>query len=312
MKKPSRFRSSWKDAFTFSSGEKRGIYVLLGIIIILCGAIFIYRYYPPAFPRQDHSAFEKEVDEFLAAQAKSDSTKAVTDSDEKDFSQEESIAYFDFDPNHLSAEDWKQLGLNEGQIRAIHNYESKGGRFRKKEDLKKMYVISQSDYERLEPYIKIKEQQASAAVQFEKRIFTSATNSARQLIDVGIADTVELLAVKGIGPSRARGIFKYRQLLGGYYSVNQLREVYGIDSAAYAEIALQVFIKDSSNIERININAASAEQMAKHPYVRKKLAEIIVRYRTQHGNYNDIAAIRRFPLVNDSLYFKLAPYLTIQ
>src|SRR5204863_4153281 len=159
MTKPSRFSNSWKDGFTFSAGEKRGIYVLLIIILILAGAIWYYRYYPPAFPKQDYSAFEKEVDEFIVAQSKQDSLNTIAADKEENFSTNKlSITYFDFDPNNLSSENWKQLGLNDGQIRAIRNYESKGGRFRKKEDLKKMYVISEKDYARLEPYIKIQEQ----------------------------------------------------------------------------------------------------------------------------------------------------------
>jgi competence protein ComEA len=308
-KKPSRFSNSWKDVFTFSAGEKRGIYVLLVIILILAGTIWFYRYYPPAFPKQDTTAFEKEVDDFLAAQ-KQDTIKTIAmeeGSGNKTTSAKQSITYFDFDPNNLSVENWKQLGLSDGQIHAIHNYESKGGKFRKKEDLKKMYVISEKDYARLEPYIKIEESFTTTPKYSEKKFSAPSIH-----IDIGTADTIELLSVKGIGPSRARGIYKYRQLLGGYYSVNQLKEVYGIDSATYVQIAEQVFVKDSSNISRININTASSEQLGKHPYIRKKLAEIIVRYRTQNGNYSDIAALRKMPLVNDSLYFKLAPYLTIQ
>ena len=155
-KKPSRFSNSWKDAFTFSAGEKRGFYLLLILIFVLAGAIWFYRYYPPAFPKQDRAAFEKEVDHFLAEQAKQDSSNTVAASQEKRISKDKSsIAYFDFDPNNLSPENWKQLGLNDGQIRAINNYQAKGGKFRKKEDLKKIYIISETDYSRLEPYIKI-------------------------------------------------------------------------------------------------------------------------------------------------------------
>lgn len=312
MKKQSRFSNSWKNVFTFSASEKRGIYLQLIIILILAGVIWYYRYYPPAFPKQDHSSFEKEVGEFIASQTPLDTVKTFTaseenNSDENISSEKSSITYFDFDPNNLSSEQWKKLGLNDGQIRAINNYLGKGGKFRKKEDFKKMYVISEKEYVRLEPYIKIQEQLADEAKQPGKKFSSPAIH-----VDISTADSVELLSVKGIGPSRARGIFKYRQLLGGYYSVNQLHEVYGIDSLAYAEIVSQVFIKDSANINRININTATSEQLSRHPYIRKKLAEIIVRYRTQNGNYRDIAALRKMPLVNDSLYFKLAPYLTVQ
>src|SRR6266496_4949342 len=131
MKKPSRFSNSWKGVFTFSAGEKRGIYLLLILIFVLAGAIWFYRYYPPAFPKQDYATFEKEVDVFLAAQSKRDSLNTDGVLHEKNFSSDKSsITYFNFDPNNLSTENWKQLGLNEGQIRAINNYQAKGGKFR--------------------------------------------------------------------------------------------------------------------------------------------------------------------------------------
>jgi len=334
MKKKSRFNDSWKNVFSFSASEKRGIYFFLIVIFILCGAIFIYRYYPPVFIQEDYSAFEKEVDAFLAEQKKHDSLRAITTTldsmakinsirhkedsgkviyGEKEFQKEKiKITYFDFDPNNLPDESWKTLGMNEGQIRVINKYQSKGGKFRKKEALKKIHVISENDYARLEPYIKIKEQPNDTTKHYEKKNLLPETKRVVAHVDIGIADTIELQAVKGIGPSRARGIFFYRQKLGGYYSVKQLREVFGIDSAAFAEIAEQVFIRDTANIRTININTADVEQLSSHPYIRKKLATLIVSYRKEHGNFNDIDAIRHLPLVDEDLYFKLAPYLKVK
>ena len=330
MKKKSRFTASWKNVFTFTANEKRGIYFLLIVVMILAGAIWFYRYYPPAFPKQDYSAFEKQADEFLAEEARQDSLKIISASEKKDSArqrtdsirqiypqksfQEEKIptACFDFDPNNLPAESWKRLGMNDGQIRVINNYQSKGGKFRRKEDLKKIHVISENEYVRLEPCIKIKEQPADTVRHFEKKTFASEIKRVTAHVDIGIADTIELQAVKGIGPSRARGIFFYRQKLGGYYSIKQLREVFGIDSAAYAEISEQVFIKDTNNIRKININTAPVEQLGTHPYIGKRLAALIVSYRREHGNFSDISALRRMPLVNEDLYSKLAPYLKTQ
>jgi DNA uptake protein ComE-like DNA-binding protein len=322
-KKPSRLTDSWKNVFTFSAGEKRGIYVLVIIIFLLVGAIWIYRYYPPAFPKQDFSKFEKEVDDFLAAQAKQDSLKKIADAERKNYStlsadssqknfekEKPAITYFDFDPNNLSDEQWKQLGLNDGQIRVLNNYLTKGGKFRKKEDLQKMYVLK-NDYARLEPYIKIKEQPADSIKHFEKKNFSAEAKPSFAKIDIGIADTIELRAIKGVGASRARGIFKYRQSLGGFYSVEQLREVWGLDSV-YSQIVPQVFIKDTTNLRKININTATAEQLGAHPYIRKKLGELIIAYRREHGAFADIAALKRMPLVTEDLFRKLAPYLKTQ
>ncbi|HLS37651.1 MAG TPA: helix-hairpin-helix domain-containing protein, partial [Sphingobacterium bovisgrunnientis] len=144
------------------------------------------------------------------------------------------ITYFTFDPNTATANQWDKLGLSPKQIQVILNYRSKGGKFYKKEDLRKIYSISEKDYNRLESYITI-----STADDKPKKSFETSAYEKREVksiarpISINTADTSELKQLKGIGSVLAARIVKFRDALGGFHSVNQIQEVYGISEETF-------------------------------------------------------------------------------
>lgn len=99
-------------------------------------------------------------------------------------------------------------------------------------------------------------------------------------------------------------------MLGGFIVKEQLLEAYGIDSALFESIEKHLEIK-TLNLVTINLNSAFEPQL-RHPYISRQLASLIVNYRKMHGNYKSKEEIRNIPLINDELYRKLAPYLTIE
>ena len=131
------------------------------------------------------------------------------------------------------------------------------------------------------------------------------------IIELNSADTTELKKLKGIGSSFAKRIVKYRELLGGYVSKKQLLEVYGFDKEKYDLVSPHIVL-DATRVIKININIAAAEEMRKHPYIRWKLANVISSYRKNHGRFASVDAVRKIDLFNDSLFTKLAPYLTAE
>ncbi|MCY1524619.1 comEA protein [compost metagenome] len=184
------------------------------------------------------------------------------------------------------------------------NYRSKGGRFYTVTDLKRMYVISPSTYKRLAPYIRLKQQpdaprQAAIREPGKKELY---------LVNINLADTVELDRLKGIGPAFARRIVKYRERLGGFYNKEQLLEVYGMDSLKYTAMKMQLLI-DTSAIRKIPLNTVSAEVLTKHPYLTYKLANALIRYREQHGNYRDMADLKKVLILDAKTIERLSPYL---
>ena len=303
------FKNFLRDYFTFNRRERNGVFILLSIILILVLYLSFSDYF---FSKEkiDFSKFEKEIIQFEAEQKRiNDSVSQIP---QKYFigsnkPEQDNIERFNFNPNNLPEEDWKHLGLSERQIRVIKNYEAKGGKFRKKEDVKKMYCIAPELYFSLEPYIQIPENEKPA---FEKYQL-STINHQPLLVELNSADTVELKTLKGIGSAFSKRIIKFRDALGGFVKKEQLLEVYEFDKEKYDEISENVFV-DVSLIKKTNINIVTVDELKKHPYIKYNLANFIVNYRKQHGNYKTVDGLKKLDLVNDSIFTKLVPYLTTE
>lgn len=218
---------------------------------------------------------------------------------------------FEFDPNNLSVENWKRLGLSEKQALSIKKYEAKGGKFRRLEDVKKMYAITEEMFQRLEPYIKIPEQSQSFKSYAQNETNSKFTPRATVNVELNSADSATLLTIRGVGPSFASRIIKYRDKLGGFVAINQLREIYGIDSVKFEQMKPQVNI-DPQNIHKIDINRCSLDDIRFFPYLRYKQASAIIAYRTQHGNYSSARDLNKIAILNPELIQKITPYFKFQ
>ena len=222
-------------------------------------------------------------------------------------SDHQPVTYFRFNPNGLAVEDWAKLGLSDKQIRVIKNYESKGGKFRKREDLQKIYSLTPADYARLMPYIEIP--QTADFKQFKNE--SKATYKPEELVkvDINTADSARLTEIKGIGPAFAMRILKYRGRLGGFNHKTQLMEIFGLDSAKYSEIEKQVYV-DGSAIQKIDINKADFDDLKRNPYLSFKQMNAIIQYRKQHGNFKSAADLKNIVILNEEVIQKLLPYIT--
>ncbi|MEI6696245.1 MAG: helix-hairpin-helix domain-containing protein [Bacteroidota bacterium] len=299
--------------FSFTKGERRGIFILLSLMMLLITARVLIFPFLIKNQQLDFSSFEKEI---LAFEKYSDSMTSDNDIKKKNESfdynnsdrsfAELKLKPFPFNPNEMQAEQWKQLGLSEKQIKVILNYRTKGGKFYKKEDFKKMYCISTEEYNLLESYIQIpeKENKNHEPLKYEikaKPLF---------IVEINAADTNDLQEVKGIGPSFARRIANYRERLGGFVKKEQLLEVFGMDSVRYEQIKAS-FTINTDHILKININKASIQDLKKHPYFDYYLAKSIVMYRSKNGDYQSVIDIKKANLIYDDFYNRVSPYLTV-
>lgn len=219
------------------------------------------------------------------------------------------ITYFTFDPNTATANQWDKLGLSPKQIQVILNYRSKGGKFYKKEDLRKIYSISEKDYNRLESYIIIstaddKPKKSFETSAYEKREVKSIARS----ISINTVDTSELKQLKGIGSVLAARIVKFRDALGGFHSVNQIQEVYGISEETFLSIKDKLIVS-TAGIFKLKVNDAQIDLFSKHPYISKKQAQAIINYRQQHGAYANFEALAQNKALDQEFLRKIEPYL---
>lgn len=128
--------------------------------------------------------------------------------------------------------------------------------------------------------------------------------------DLNQVDSIWLMQIYGIGPVLSKRIIKYRNLLGGFHSMDQLNEVYNLPEETIEKLKQYVFL-DSANIaiERISINATDFMQIAAHPYISYILAKAIVSYREQHGPFNNLEDLKNIHLMDDSTYLRVLPYI---
>jgi competence protein ComEA len=288
----------WKDLFYFSRGERNGIKVLLLLIFIIVIAPAVYRLLRPV-PVYDLP--ESDIIMKLLGSGNNTGTEA------------HSAEMFGFDPNKVSEDQLRQMGIPAGVSRSVINYRNAGGVFRYREDLAKIYLLSDSLYKALEPFIELspKPSITSAAATPPQASFSPVSRPVAEplMISINAADTMELRMLRGIGPAFSRRISNYRDRLGGFFSVEQLLEVWGMDSARLWGFADNIYI-DTTLIRRININTADFQLLLDHPYIGYNVANSIIAMRNQHGPYQAAEDIRRSVLVDDELFSRLRPYLS--
>jgi DNA uptake protein ComE-like DNA-binding protein len=215
------------------------------------------------------------------------------------------IELFEFDPNNTTSLEWQKLGLPDKLIKTINNYISKGGRFRNKTDLKKIYGLQEELYSTLEPFINIPEQNTITETQ-------QTQNSTPDLqIELNSTNATELKELNGIGDYYSKGIIKYRDLLGGYVRKEQLLEVYGMKKSTYDLIKTQIVI-DPSKIKKMNINFSSVKELIKHPYIEYYQAKAIINFQTKNGSYNNIEQLLTNKLLAENDFNKIKPYITTE
>lgn len=283
--------------FGFTPRDLRGVIVLLVVSVVLVSIVFYLR--NRTDKPEDVAHISTLVDTLKPAK--------------KSFSQEkksrtESIRCFDFDPNTLPSEQWKQFGLSEKQVATIDKYRKAGGRFRVKEDVRKLYVVSEELYNMLEPYIVIKDAITDKPVD-EKASYIKFFDTL--MVDVNTADSARLTQLRGIGPAFSKRIIKYRDRIGGFHSKTQLLEVYGMDTVRYNGFRSNIVV-DGSNIRKININTAEFKQFTSHPYFEYHIVKSIFNYRNRVGKITSIDELQKIDLMKPEIYNNIQPYITVE
>lgn len=282
---------------------------------------FLYPFFIKSTPA-DAAAFKNEIaalkikqldtaSQFVKKNFDEDNYQNYYQPSEKNYNKTIKGELFYFDPNTATATEWQRLGIRDKTITTIQNYLSKGGHFYKPEDIGKIWGLHPDEIERLTPYIQItaKEnnypQKTYEAKTFDKPKFSVS------VIDVNSADTSAFIALPGIGSKLAQRIINFRDKLGGFYKAEQVAETFGLPDSTFQKIKSRLSISNIT-IKQFNINTAAVDEMKSHPYIRYNLANAIVQFRTQHGNFSSVEEIKKIIIVTDELFNKVAPYLTTQ
>lgn len=206
---------------------------------------------------------------------------------------------FLFDPNRATDGEFLRLGFSDRQIATIRKYLDKGGIFRDKADFFKIRVISENQKRILSDWVVIESVKKTA---IRENLVIEAVN-----VELNTADSIQLKQLPGVGGVLSKRIVKYRDLLGGFYSVSQLKEVYGLSEPTIRLIEKKVTV-NIARIKKMDVNFADVNELSRHPYLHKNLANKIVKFRTKNGSIRDLAILRDSMILNIDEYNRIKPY----
>ena len=320
----------WKQYFEFSRRERVAVVLLILVIIalwiiplffksnhIMPGDISVLPLSESLIPRDSNEVVSQGHGESQGANKYRNNKEYQYDST----GNENRLFYFD--PNRTDAETWKKLGVKDRQVKTILNYISKGGRFREAEDIRKIYGLSELEAGRLMPFVRIQRvdrpslkyrEEDKRTKEKEKFVIKKEKEKEKpvikRVIEINSATVEDLEALPGIGPVLSRRILGFREKLGGFYSVEQLGETYGLVDSIYQKVRPLIRC-DNSQVKRIRINDSDDSLVFSHPYFRGKLARLISVYRSEHGAFNHPEELRKLPLVDENLYNRILPYVDL-
>ncbi len=270
--------------FSFSKGERVAIITILALILLLILAC-VFR--PSRKSLSDESLHN--LDSLLSLRK-----AAIEQQQQADKPQELAELHpFPFNPNTLTEEEWLQMGLTDRQVRNIMNYKAKGGKFYSKNDLGKLYTISEEEFAQLEPFIVLPEVargRSGKSLSSRGGVSTGSTTAsaaptekkAIPIVDLNTVDSTTLVELPQIGPYTAVRIIEFREKLGGFIDKEQLRDVKGMDDARFA--AIQPYINlGAVEIRRIDVNRADFKTLVHHPYLNYEQVKRIVNQREKRG-----------------------------
>ena len=305
-----------RDYFGFSATELRGFWVLMSLAIILL-----------TIPALTRSVYRTSAHSPISSveSSKLDSLIALLNTDEPNSTRIQSqydtkIHYANFNPNHASRDLLLHNGMPSWLADRLINYRDKGGVFRKKEDLLKIYGFSTELYTQLEDYIELSKQKVktpdpTAVVQSASYKAKSEKQprypekTALEIVNINQADSSQLKKIPGIGSVLSARIIRFRNKLGGLHSSTQLEEVYQISDCAVQNLQKYTYIPPENKVVQLSVNSDDIKTLASHPYISYELARAIVDHREDYGNFSTVDDCREVYLMQDSIFQKIIPYL---
>ncbi len=230
----------------------------------------------------------------------------------KKSSRQKILSPFKFNPNEANKTTLLALGLSNKLVQTILNYRNTGAQFREKEDFKKIYGLTTADYLTLAPFIEIpkKAPLTTNEIKYPKNIPQHYNKTSSIKIDINNSKLEDWKRLKGIGDITAKRILNYRDKLGGFLSIEQLKTTYNVPDSTIDKVAHQLIISPIPH--KIAINTVLAETLKLHPYITKKQAYLIVNYRTNHGNYVQLKDLEKVKALSPGFIQRIAPYLSFE
>lgn len=282
-----------------SKRNVRGLVVLISLLAVITMTPRVYGWFRSDEPIQ------VSIEELNRGVAELESQQILFDS-KKQYAKKRNryhVPSASFDPNDYRNEDWMALGLSEKQAAVVVRFAQRG--ITDNEQLKQIFVIDAALFEL------IKDSTHYPAPKKWNQEKTIPEKREVKIIDLNTASAEELIKLPGIGTFYANKIVEYREKLGGYHQKEQLLELWKFDAEKLDMISSGISI-NKQYIRLININTATTEEMAKHPYISWNVANSIVKMRSKTQKYTNFDALLESELIDKELLGRIKPYLVIE
>lgn len=299
-----------KNTPLFTKGQRAAIILLLVLVVCVIGGMVYINQLPSKTTQyaQEAQKLQEEITLFENALYEKDRSEwtHLQHKHKMDTVFPQKYTLFTFNPNETDSATLVQLGISPYVARNIVRYRTKGGVFKKAQDLGKIYGMDSTKLAELMPYVHIPQDTTPT-----KRIHQFTSLKKDTILEINSADTAQLQCLKGIGPVYAQRIVYYRKQLGGFHHIEQIQEAIDINKEEYQYLS-QHFTIDTTAIQRIPVNMASVERLKRHPYIDFYIAKSIYDTRRNAFELKSITELKGKEYMTDEVIKKLTPYLSFE
>ena len=290
-----------------SRSEKRGLLLLLFLLLCVCGGMLYV-----GMSERVGTSVQLSPEDVAELEAFATLTK------ERKKRQEEvrmPVQSFPFNPNTADSMTLLRVGLKPWQVKNLMAYRRAGGRWKDADDFKRLYGLSDEEFQRLRPYVQI-----PPAV---KEVYFTEHDRARQdslhhlrpekftqltVLDLNTVDTLTLRKIPGIGVGYSRSIVSYRERLGGFVSVAQLKDIEGLP----ARIEEWFSVEEQVAVRTISINKSDFKTLVRHPYLSYEQVKVITTHIRKYGPLRSWKDLQLYPEFTPKDFERLTPYFVFE
>ncbi|MES2812004.1 MAG: helix-hairpin-helix domain-containing protein [Bacteroidota bacterium] len=280
---------NFKEYFNFNKEQRIGLLVLVGLIVIVQLVYLLIDF----TPKQNISKSEQQ---WLSMQTEIDSLKNTT--------EESGYKIYPFNPNFITDFKGYKLGMSVAEIDRLLAFRKTGKFANSAEEFQQVTKISDSLLAKISPYFKFPDwvkNKSNSYTAYSKSNYKSFEKTTKKIIvqDINTATKEDLMNIFGIGDAISERIIKQREIFGGFISMEQMQDVWGLSPEVIYELNKNFKIGTVPVITKIDVNNASTKELMKLPYFRYALAREIVTYRSMNGGIKsaeDLIKIKGFPV----------------
>lgn len=291
-----------------SRSEKRGLLLLLFLLLCVSGGMLYV-----GMSERVGTSVQLSPEDAAELEAFAETTKERKR--QREVERTALSTPFPFNPNTADSSTLIKVGLKSWQVKNLLAYRRAGGHWKDADDFKRLYGLSEEEYQRLRPYIQIPPPVKDVYFTEKDRVRQDSLRQLRPekfaeltVLDLNTVDTLTLRKIPGIGVGYSRAIVSYRQRLGGFVSVAQLKDIEGLPD----RIEEWFTVDENAEVNRISINKSDFKTLVRHPYLSYEQVKVITTHIRKYGPLRSWRDLQLYPEFTPQDFERLTPYFVFE